>query len=268
MEQFWSEVLNFCQTTTTAIADKLLKETGNITPTAKNDGSLVTSADRWADQKIREAIAATFPEHGVLTEETTHIFPDQDWCWIVDPIDGTTNFTRGVPIWSISLGLLYQGTPVFGFVYVPPLKQSFYGYWYGETGLTGPTGAYCNGQPIYTSKDTPTKSHLFNLCARSIKILQKPFPAKIRMIGVASYNLLLVACGAAVGGVEATPKVWDIAAVWVIVQAAGGMFLFLEDTPIFPLTIGKDYANYSLPCLAVNQPQFVSIFKPLVECIL
>ena len=267
-EPFWSEVLNFCQTTTTAIAEQLMAKAGKVSPTAKEDGSLVTSADRWADQTIREAIVSTFPEHGILTEETTHIFPDQDWCWIVDPIDGTTNFTRGIPIWAISLGLLYRGTPVFGFVYLPPLKQSFYGYWYGETGLSGPMGAYCNGQPIHTSKDTPSKSHLFNLCARSLNVLQKPFPCKIRMIGVASYNLLLVASGAVVGGVEATPKVWDIAAVWVIVQAAGGVFLFLENEAIFPLTIGNNYGSKSIPSLAINRPEFVALFKPLVECIL
>ncbi|MGK7955560.1 MAG: inositol monophosphatase family protein [Crocosphaera sp.] len=266
-EKFWSEVLNFCERTTHAIADTLMEKAGNVSPTAKEDGSLVTSADRWADQTIREAIASEFPNHGVLTEETSHIFPEQDWCWIVDPIDGTTNFTRGVPIWAISLGLVYRGTPVFGFVYLPPLKQSFYGYWYGETGLSGPTGAYCNGKPIATSEDTPSKSHLFNLCARSTKILQNPFPCKIRMIGVASYNLLLVASGAAVGGVEATPKVWDIAAVWVIVQAAGGAFIFLKDPSLFPLTIGKNYGKKSIPSLVVNQSKFVSLFKPLVNCI-
>ncbi|MEM8779398.1 MAG: inositol monophosphatase family protein [Cyanobacteria bacterium P01_G01_bin.49] len=268
MEQFWDEVLIFCQTTTKTIADTLIDQSGKLTPTQKEDGSLVTQGDRWADLTIREAIAAQFTDHGVLTEETTHIFPDQDWCWIIDPIDGTTNFTRGVPIWAISLGLLYRGTPVFGFVYLPKLQQSFYGYWYGDSGLTGPTGAYLNGQPIHTSQDQPSKSHLFNLCARSLKILQKPFPCKIRMIGVASYNLLLVAYGAALGGVEATPKVWDIAAVWVIIQAAGGVLISLKDEPFFPLRIGHNYGKHSFPCLAVSQAEFVPFFKPLVDCIL
>ncbi len=267
MEKFWREILTFCQTTTQKVGQHLMADAGQLSPTQKEDGSLVTKADRWADQSIREAIVAKFPDHGVVTEETTHIFPDTDWCWIIDPIDGTTNFTRGLPIWAISLGLLYRGTPVFGFVYLPQLQESFYGYWYGETGLTGPVGAYLNNQPIHTSSDTPSQSHLFNLCARSIEILRQPFPCKIRMIGVASYNLLLVACGAALGGVEATPKIWDIAAVWVIVQAAGGAFISLKDEPIFPLKIGQDYGNYSFPCLVVSQAKFADIFKPLVKCI-
>ncbi|ACK67934.1 Inositol-phosphate phosphatase [Rippkaea orientalis PCC 8801] len=265
MEQFWREILTFCQTTTEKVGHQLISEVGQLSPTEKDDGSLVTKADRWADQTLREAIAAQFPDHGVLTEETTHIFPDRDWCWIVDPIDGTTNFTRGIPIWAISLGLLYRGTPVFGFVYLPQLRDAFYGYWYGQTGLTGPTGSYLNGRPIHTSSDSPSKSHLFNLCARSLDILKRPFPCKIRMIGVASYNILLVACGAALGGVEATPKVWDIAAVWVIVQAAGGVFISLKDDPIFPLIIGENYGKKSFPCLVVNQAKYVEQFEPLVK---
>ena len=88
------------------------------------------------------------------------------------------------------------------------------------------------------------------------------------MIGVASYNLLLVASGVAVGGVEATPKVWDIAAVWVIVQAAGGTFIFLKDPQLFPLTIDTNYGNKSIPSLVVNKEKFVLLLKPLVECIL
>jgi myo-inositol-1(or 4)-monophosphatase len=264
---FWTEILTFCQQTTDLIGSHLLQDFGQLQGTRKSDGSLVTEADRWADQQLREAIAAKFPEHGVLTEETTHIFPDGDWCWIIDPIDGTTNFTRGLPLWGISLGLAYQGMPVFGFVYLPNLRQAYYGYWYGETGLTGPVGAYCNGKLIHTSQDQPSKNHLFNLCARSLKILQNPFPCKVRMIGVASYNILLVAQGVALGGVEATPKVWDMAAVWVILQAAGGSFVFLRDEPLFPLITGKDYGQEPFTCLATSDAALVPIFQPLVACI-
>lgn len=264
MNEFWEEILDFCQTTTKEVGAKLIEDFGRLKPEQKEDGSLVTKADRWSDGEIRSAIARTFPAHGILTEETTHIFPDKDWCWIVDPIDGTTNFTRGVPIWAISLGLLYRGTPVFGFVYLPQLQHSFHGYWYGDSGLTGTTGAYLNNEKIYTSQDNPSKSHLFNLCARSTKILHKPFPCKTRMIGVASYNILLVAAGAAIGGVEATPKIWDIAAVWVILQAAGGTFVNLNSEPIFPLQIGHNYGSISYPSLVVARKELVTDFESLV----
>ena len=267
MNDFWAEILDFCQTTTKRIGDRLVADFGKLEGTRKPDGTLVTKADKWSDREIREAIALLFPSHGLLTEETTHIFPDNDWCWIVDPIDGTTNFTRGIPIWGISLGLLYRGTPVFGFVYFPQLDQSFHGYWYGESGLSGPTGAYLNNEPIHTSSDLPSYNHIFNLCARSTAVLKNPFPCKIRMIGVASYNVLLVATGAALGGVEATPKIWDIAAVWSILQAAGGVFVPLEPEPIFPLTKGKNYGIYPFPCLVASKSELVPTFKPLVEFI-
>ena len=274
MEDFWNSVLQFAETTTETVGNQLIKDFGKLQATHKEDGSLVTQADKWADLKIIKAIAATFPQHGVLSEETEQVLPDKDWCWVVDPIDGTTNFTRGVPIWGISLGLLYRGTPIFGFVRLPQLNQSFYGYWYGDSGLTGPiSGAYLNHSPIHTSPDNPTNSHLFNICARSTAIFKqpfgfaqgKPFPCKIRAIGVATYNTLLVACGAAIGGVEATPKIWDIAAVWAIIQAAGGVFISLESEPIFPLEIGKNYANRPFPSLVLSRPELVPRFKPLVE---
>ena len=268
MNQFWDRVLDFCRQITQDISDRLIKEAGNLKPLEKADGSLVTQADKWADKTIREAISQAFPEHGVLTEETTHIFPDTDWCWIIDTFDGSSKFRRGIPIWAISLGLLYKGTPVFGFVYLPSLKQTFHGYWYGTSGLTGYTGAYLNNQPIHTSQDYPSKSHLFNFCARSLAILQRPFPCKVRMLGVATYNILLVATGAAIGGVEATPKIWDIAAVWVILQAAGGSFIFMKDDEIFPLAMGKNYGSISFPTLALCRQELVGIFKPLTEVIL
>ena len=268
MNDFWDRILEFCIQTTATVSDRLLQDFGKIQASQKADGSLVTAADKWSDSQIREAIAKTFPDHGVLTEETVHIFPENDWCWIVDPIDGTTNFTRGVPIWAISLGLFYKGNPVFGFVYVPTLKQAFHGYWYGDSGLTGYTGAYLNNQPIHTRKDEPSGSQLFNLCARSKAIFRNPFPCKIRMLGVASYNLLLVASGVAIGGVEATPKIWDIAAVWTIIKAAGGDFVFLDGNPLFPLQPGKDYAQLAIPSLGISRSELILKFKPLVECVL
>lgn len=262
---FWTAILTFAKTTTHRVGTKLLQEFGQARAVEKQDGSLVTESDQWADQELRQSIQAAFPDHGVLSEEVEHIFPATDWCWIIDPIDGTTNFARGIPIWAISLGLLYRGTPVFGYVYVPPLAQSFHGFWSGETGLSLPAGAFLNHHSISTSIAQPSSNQFFNLCARSTKVLQNPMPCKIRMLGVATYNLLTVAMGAALGGVEATPKIWDIAAVWVIVQAAGGVWRPLESEPIFPLQPGCDYGNRSFPTLVVSRSEWVNTFLPLVE---
>ena len=246
---FWTEVLEFCQVATTAIATELVTKFAKVAATRKADGTLVTQADQWTDQELRDRLAKRFPEHGVLTEETEHIFPAKDWCWI----------------WGISLGLLYRGTPVYGYVHFPLLNQSFWGYWLQGSGLTGPEGAYLNGELIQTSQDEPSLNHLFTLCARSTEIMTKPFPCKFRLLGVASYNILLVASGTALGGVEKTPKIWDIAGAWPILRAAGGLFMFLDPQTEFPLTIGENYGDRPFPCLSVSRSELVNVFKPLVS---
>ncbi|MEB3210206.1 MAG: inositol monophosphatase family protein [Leptolyngbyaceae bacterium] len=266
---FWSTVLTFSEETTHRVGQHLLKDFGTVTAGEKGDGSLVTRSDRWSDDTLRQAIQQKFPDHGILSEEVEHIFPDTDWCWIIDPIDGTTNFTRGIPVWGISLGLLYRGTPVFGYVAFPPTQQSFWGYWAGDSGLDCPTGAFLNGTPIHTSADEPSRNHFFSLCARSTAVLAQPepFPCKIRMVGAATYNLLMIAAGIALGGVEATPKIWDIAAVWAIAQAAGASWLPLDDTPIFPLNPGQDYSRRPFPTLVTSRAELIPIFQPRVQCI-
>lgn len=267
MNDFWTTVLDFASTTTARVGSQLLKDFGQVHADQKADGSLVTMADKWADQEIRDAITATFPSHGILSEEGEHIFPDAEWCWVVDPLDGTTNFTRGIPIWAISLGLLYQGTPIFGYVYLPPLDQVFHGFWSGESGLPTPTGAFLNRRPIYTSADSPSSNHFFSLCTRSTSVIQSGFPCKIRMLGVASYNFLTVAAGATMGGVESTPKIWDIAGAWVIVQAAGGVWVSLNSESVFPLSVGQDYGSLSYPTLVVSRSESLPIFEPFVQTV-
>lgn len=264
-DSFWAEVLAFAETTTASVGEHLLQLFGHVAASEKSDGSLVTQADQWADATLREAIAQRFPDHGVLSEEGEHVFPGTEWCWIVDPLDGTTNFARGLPLWGISLGLLYRGTPVFGFVHLPPLRQSFHGYWYGDSGLSGPTGAFLNGAPIHSAPDEISPNHFFSLCARSVSLLQQTFPCKIRMLGVATYNLLAVAAGATLGGVEATPKIWDIAAIWAIVQAAGAVWYPLKGTALFPLKTGEDYSDRPYPTLVVSRKDLLPVFLPLMK---
>lgn len=260
---FWTTILTFAQTITERVGRKLLTDFGQVQALEKADGSLVTQSDHWADQTLREAISQSFPGHSVLSEEADHSFAGTDWCWVIDPLDGTTNFTHGIPIWGISLGLLYQGTPVFGYVHLPPLAQSFYGFW---SAASQPTQAFLNQKPICTSADPVGSNDCFSICTRSLSVLNQPFPCKIRILGAVSYNFLLIAAGATLGGVEATPKIWDIAAVWAIVQAAGGVWVPLGSEP-FPLQAGENYGDRSYPSLVVSQAELVPTFQPLVQSI-
>ncbi len=270
MTSFWDQVLAFATETSHTIGKELLDRVAHSRyrqAVEKEDGSLVTECDTWADAAIRQAIAETFPTHGILSEEGTHHLPDTDWCWVIDPIDGTTNFARGIPVWGISLGLLYRGYPVFGCVYLPPIHQLFHGFWAGDLEREAiaqmdlppiPTGAYCNQIPIQVNSLPRGSNSLFSLCSRSMKHAPHPFSCKIRAVGVASYNLLTVAAGITVGALEATPKVWDISAVWVILHAAGGIWVDLSGKPAFPLLPGYSYGTKQHPCLVVNQANLIA----------
>ncbi|WP_035492448.1 inositol monophosphatase family protein [Baaleninema simplex] len=261
MSTNWNHITHFSQTLTQRVGKKLIDDFGAATPEEKNDGSLVTKSDVWADNALGDAIAKEFPEHGILTEEGSQTFPDREWCWVIDPIDGTTNFARGIPVWGISLGLLYRGTPVFGLVHFPPIQQTFHGFWNGETGLEVPSGAYFNGEPIRVSPDEPSDNHLFSFCSRSVSWVKHPFPCKIRMVGAATYNLLTVASGICLGAAEATPKVWDIAAVYAIVRAAGAAWVFLDGESVFPLVEHQDYLKRPVPSLVVSREALVEVFR-------
>ncbi|BAZ87216.1 inositol monophosphatase family protein [Dolichospermum compactum NIES-806] len=80
-------------------------------------------------------------------------------------------------------------------------------------------------------------------------------------------NILLVASGSALGGVEKTPKIWDIAGVCPILQAVGGDFISLGKDPIFPLQVGDNYGNRPFPCLTVSRSELVPLFYPLVSSV-
>ena len=132
---FWTNVLDLSKESSARIGKQLMQDFAQVQARTKDDGSLVTQSDEWADRELREAISQQFPEHGLLTEEGDRIFPGTDWCWAIDPIDGTNNFARGIPVWGISMALMYRGTPVFGYLNIPPLNQSFYGYYQAKPTL-------------------------------------------------------------------------------------------------------------------------------------
>jgi myo-inositol-1(or 4)-monophosphatase len=270
LDDFWANVVAVTDRLTQHVGAQLLNDFGQVQAIEKTDGSLVTGSDQWADQELREQLLMAFPDHGVLSEEAEHRLPANDWCWVIDPLDGTTNFANGIPIWAISLGLLYRGVPVFGWVYLPTLGYRFHGFWQapaqGVASATSPPNqAWLNDRPIHTSQHPLGSNQFFSLCARSTSVLQNPFPAKIRMLGSASYNFLTVAAGATLGGVEATPKIWDIAAVYPILLAAGGTWQPLHSHPPFPLVIGEDYSTTNYPTLVTSRAELVEVFLPLVK---
>jgi len=189
----------------------------------KGDGSPVTIADREAEQAARAWLAQRFPADGVMGEEFGVVRPEAPRRWIIDPIDGTKNYIRGIPIWGTLLGLEFENDLVGGIVVAPALGQT----WHGLRG----EGAYRNDKKIRVT-DTPklSQSHLFY---SSLTWIQKSGKTKgfldlidnsERQRGFGDfYGFMLVAQGAGEAMIDHGLHPWDVAALKPIVDEAGGL---------------------------------------------
>lgn len=220
----------------------LLGWSGAIDTEMKGDGTPVTAADVEVNERIAAAIVREFPEHAVLSEELDTDFAGADWAWVVDPIDGTSNFTTGVPYWCVSIALAFEGEPILGFVDAPPVGARY-------LAVSG-EGATKNGQPLEVRAAVdvhdPANRHipllLSTVTARRARPRVRLNP---RVLGSAALDLCLVAEGVAAAALSMHPKVWDHAAGSVIVAEAGGVYATLDGEPLLPLRAGTEYAGRS-----------------------
>jgi len=199
----------------------------------KGDADLVTAADRASEKLIRERISQRFPGHDVLGEEQGLNDQGSDYRWYVDPLDGTTNFAHGYPVFCVSMGLEYRGSEhrlgaeakrVAAVVYDPTRDELFS----AEQG----SGAQLNGKPIHVSKATQLKECLVATGFPSHKRHKNPnihFYHQItlrthgvRRAGSAALDLCNVASGRFDGFWEFNLNPWDTAAGVLIVEEAGG----------------------------------------------
>ena len=216
------------------------------TATRKVDGSLVTQMDHAVDAFITGELTKAFPDHAVLSEErNTHYDPSARYTWVVDPLDGTTNFARGLPIWGVSLGLFERGVPILGMLSFPSLHEKYE--------ASHQQGAFFNGRRLSTEADaTVSDQHFLMLCTRTPRRYTINTPLKPRMLGSAAYHIATVASGSALAAIESTPKLWDLAAALLILTEAGGCYQRIEgQQPIFPLApTAQNYEHISFPLLA------------------
>ena len=238
------------------VSQRQLEDFGNISASNKSDGSLITSCDLWSDKTIVDGLSSIAPNEGVLSEEGEKLVPDTNAYWIVDPLDGTTNFAAGIPYWSISVARFVEGTPQSSFLIIPTLKKKF-------VAIKG-QGVWLNNKKINVNKNNQ-KSECVSLCSRSIKILQKKpnsiFPGKIRLLGVSSLNLTSVAMGQTFGAIESTPKIWDIAAAWLLLEELNCSIEWLEMNPL-NLISGKDLQDINFPLIAARTREKIKILRP------
>ncbi len=238
------------------ISERQLKDFGNISASNKSDGSLITSCDLWSDRTIVNGLSTIAPNEGVLSEEGQKDVPYNEAYWVVDPLDGTTNFAAGIPYWSISIARFLRGKPQTSFLIIPTLKKKFV--------AIKNEGVWLNDKKIVCENNLQ-RSQCVSLCSRSIKILQKNpneiFPGKIRLLGVSSLNLTSVAMGQTFGAIESTPKIWDIAAAWLILEELNCKINWLKTNPL-NLQSGMDLETINFPLIAGRTQKNIDDLKP------
>ena len=204
-----------------------------IAISSKGRNDFVSDVDHQAETIIVETIRKSFPGHAILAEERGRQ-GEGDYQWVIDPLDGTTNFLHGFPQFAVSIALLHRGIPEQAVVY-DPLRQELF------TASKG-AGAYLNNKRMRVSKQKSLEGALLGTgfpfgdnpqVEFFISTFRSLFPlvAGIRRAGAASLDLAYVACGRLDGFWEIGLHIWDIAAGDLLIREAGGVVSTIEGKP-------------------------------------
>ncbi|MDR1964073.1 MAG: inositol monophosphatase [Planctomycetaceae bacterium] len=260
--------LSVCELAARSAGEVLRKMFGTIhVRHKKNLFDLVTEADVAAQKVIEQIIFETFPEHRFLGEETTAgLFPvvnqsdASKYCWIVDPLDGTTNYVHGLPLFCTSIALTFDNTVICGVVYNPVTEEFFS----AEKGK----GSFLNGKPIRVSSwqtlgeslvsvsfPTIMKEDDLDLLTflKSVTVCQA-----IRRTGSTALNLAFVAAGRLDASWSFQCHPWDIAAGTLLVQEAGGIVTQPNGQPL-------KFDDPSPVCAVSNKTLHAELMKLLNE---
>lgn len=194
----------------------------------KGVNDFVSDVDRNAEQEIISIIRRAYPDHGFLGEESGEHNPDSDYIWVIDPLDGTTNFLRGIPHYAVSIGCLLKGKLEHAVVYNPVTREEFtasrgYGAKLNDKRLRVTTRASLDGALVGTG--IPFRHHKEDMLPGYLKTLGElaSKTAGIRRPGSAALDLAYVAAGRYDAFWEMGLKPWDMAAGALLVTEAGGL---------------------------------------------
>ncbi len=200
--------------------------------------NMVTDADKASEALIIKTIKKNFPDHEIISEESGTTKGKSEYKWIIDPIDGTTNFAHGVPIFAISIAVIKSGKPIIGIVEIPALGETF---WAQEG-----KGAFLEEKRIHVSKVNSTKKSLLATgfpydrgtprYKKAMELHEKFYEPShgIRRMGAAAIDLCYVAAGRFDAYWEYGLKPWDIAAGKIILEEAGGMVTNMDGSKLDP----------------------------------
>ncbi|MCX5820623.1 MAG: inositol monophosphatase family protein [Deltaproteobacteria bacterium] len=200
----------------------------------KGEINLVTEADRLSEALIVDRIRRSFPDHDILTEESPEIVSGSGFRWIIDPLDGTTNYSHGYPVFCVSIALEMEGMIRFGAVFNPMLDELFI----AERGA----GAFLNDRRLTVSREAELSRSLLatgfpydlredrnnNINYFNAMVLNTQ---AVRRAGSAALDLAYLAAGRFDGFWELKLMPWDMAAGWLLVEEAGGVVTDLHGDP-------------------------------------
>ncbi|MEO8281495.1 MAG: inositol monophosphatase family protein [Ideonella sp.] len=211
-----------------ALINRASMDVDLLTITTKSSNDFVTEVDQAAERVIIETLLTAYPGHGILAEESgrAHGAKDSDYLWIIDPLDGTTNFIHGLPVFAVSIALSYKGQIQQAVVYDPSRNDLFYS--------SKGRGAFLNDKRIRVSKRTRLSDSLIGTgfpfrkgdnFKRYLAMFESVMQncAGLRRPGAAALDLCYVAAGWYDGFFETGLHPWDIAAGSLIITEAGGL---------------------------------------------
>jgi myo-inositol-1(or 4)-monophosphatase len=221
----------------------------------KNNSELVTQVDAECQKIIIDTVTKTFPDHGFLGEEGEkgNLYkkspaPDQDFWWIIDPIDGTNNYAHNLPNFSVSIGVFHEGAPVAAVVYDPTTNTMF--------AAAKDQNATRNEKPIKTGTEKISKyasisidSHFDGFVPQYAKEII--LTTRSRSFGSSALHLAYLAHGGLIAAVMPKTKLWDIAAGILIAAEAGATITDFNGNPILPIDL-ENYKGQPIPTLAAN----------------
>ena len=191
-----------------------------------NESNLVTEIDQKSEKLIKEFISKEFPTHSILAEESGSTKGSSEYLWVIDPLDGTTNFAHGLPIFSVSIGVQKNGETICGVVY-DVMRDAMYSAEIGN-------GTYCDSQKLSVSKNDNLKRSVL-VTGFPYDIADNPNNAierfgaflrnsrAVRRLGSAAIDLCYVASGVFDGYWEVSLHPWDMCAGQLLVEEAGGV---------------------------------------------
>lgn len=239
------------------IAGKILIESfeTSLEPDIKADKSFVTKVDTDSEKAIIDTITKSFPDHTFLGEESGKSDGTSPWQWVIDPLDGTANFLNGIPIFSVSIALDYEGETVVGVVYNPVTSSMFY--------ATKDGGSFWNDKPIKVSDQTevnvvttvgssPSREDGDKKIALTKAFYEEGM--RVRLLGSAALELAYLARGGTEVYINLGTKPWDYNAGLLIAQEAGAMITRFDGSP-------RKESTYFLATNGAIHPKILEIIK-------